>query len=777
MANVTWTKGSSSTWNTAANWSGGSVPAVGDDVIIDTTTALFVTLNTTTGSLASLTLTKATGAVLTASGTQTLNVNNSTASVLTIAGGSMDFGTGALTVNASNLTVTGGSMAILDADARLAVFKSGGSNTVTLSGGEIQHTLGQFNIGLEFGTSGVMTIATGGTLAMSGGILATPTVTVAGGVFDNSGGTTTTSAINQFSGTLAMSGTARINASGASQFNSGVLSLAGSAILDQVGAFASNGATISLSGSSRIESDATFNLNTGVVTMSGTSSIKGATGIGNNGTITGAGTIEGSITGGGGTFIADGGVMTLTGTTTSFNNVYRISNNDSSTLQFTNKVGTNDITFAGALGTLAIGDIANFKGTVVNLRDTVKGNDGNADTGVLRIVGKSIDSGTIVSSNTIRLVDAGSTFDVKFSGGVFIDGPIAVGLKADGGDTIVWVDDVVCYAAGTAIETAHGSRPIETLRPGDTVMAVVDGERVPRPIKWVGHRHVDLVNHRNRRAVAPIRIRAGALGDGVPARDLLVSPPHAIALDGHLIEAWRLVNGVSIVRDLDLRSVDYYHIELDQHALILAEGAAAETYLDDGNRDFFTNAPVTMLADPVYRRTERDAAATCLPLLTDRDAIAPYWVRLVQRSAPMMAARSVEADLHLWLDGRRIDPVEVVGTRRRFLVPRSATTPRLRSSTVAPIDHAGIIGDERLLGVPVWRVVVRLGETVRELSLDDPAFAQGWHGVERDDAHVYRWTNGDALLPISAGGEAFILDIETGEPAAPAAIIAARLAA
>lgn len=783
MAKVTWTKGSSGAWSVGANWSGGGVPQAGDDVVIDAAPVQTVTLNTNTGSLESLTLAAGTGAILTASGTQTLNVNNTTASVLTIAGGSMDFGTGALTVNASNLTVTGGSLAILDAEARLAVFKSGGSNVVTLSGGQIAHTLGQFNIGLEFGTSGVMTIATGGTLAMSGGILSTPTVTIAGGVFNHSGGTATTGPINHFGGTLAMSGTARIDASGASQFNSGVLSLSGSAILDQVGAFASNGASISLGGSARIESDDAFNLNSGVITMAGNSSIKGATGIANNGTITGAGTIEGNIGGGGGAFIADGGVMTLTGTTTSFNNSFTITNNDASVMLFTNQVGTNTINFAGSQGTLSIGDIANFKGTVANLRDTIKGNDGNADTGVLRILGRSIDSGTVIGGNVIRLIDAGSTFDVNFLGGVFIDGPIAVGLKSDGADTIVWVDDVVCYAAGAAIETEEGPRPIETLQPGDRVVTLVDGRRVPQPIRWVGHRRVDLETHRDRRAVAPIRIRAGALADGVPARDLLVSPPHAIALDGHLIEAWRLVNGTSIVREMTMASVDYHHIELDHHALILAEGAAAETYLDHGNRSFFANAAVTTLGNPVYRRAERDDPAMCLPLLTDREAIAPFWARLARRGAAMAApAVPPDADLHLWVDGRRIDPIEVVGRRRRFAVPATAGAIRLRSAVVAPIDHAGIIGDERLLGVPVWRIAVSRDGQTRDLAMDDPVFTAGWHAAERDDRRVYRWTDGDAVLPVGARTDqghagAFILDVETGDPATPAAIVAARLAA
>ena len=85
--------------------------------------------------------------------------------------------------------------------------------------------------------------------------------------------------------------------------------------------------------------------------------------------------------------------------------------------------------------------------------------------------------------------------------------------------------------------------------------------------------------------VAPIRVKAGALGDTVPARDLLLSPDHAILLNGVLVQAGALVNGTSIVRESNVPDVfTYYHVEVDDHSLILAENVPAETFIDNVDR-------------------------------------------------------------------------------------------------------------------------------------------------------------------------------------------------
>jgi hypothetical protein len=90
--------------------------------------------------------------------------------------------------------------------------------------------------------------------------------------------------------------------------------------------------------------------------------------------------------------------------------------------------------------------------------------------------------------------------------------------------------------------------------------------------------------------VLPIRIRAGALGDGLPTRDLLLSPAHALLLDGVLVNAGALVNGGTITREAAVPEVfTYYNLELAEHTLILAEGTPAETFVDNVSREHFDN--------------------------------------------------------------------------------------------------------------------------------------------------------------------------------------------
>jgi hypothetical protein len=175
---------------------------------------------------------------------------------------------------------------------------------------------------------------------------------------------------------------------------------------------------------------------------------------------------------------------------------------------------------------------------------------------------------------------------------------------------------IACYAAGTQILTPRGPAPVEALRPGDTVLTVLPGGPMTRAIIWTGHRRIDLTRHPDPAAIRPVLIRAGALGAGLPERDLRVSPHHGMFLEGALYEATALVNGVSIIRDEAAQTVTYHHIELAAHNIILAEGAPSETYLDTGNRDMFAefhDGPVQRHA--VFRTAEN--APTCAPLIRD----------------------------------------------------------------------------------------------------------------------------------------------------------------
>ena len=188
----------------------------------------------------------------------------------------------------------------------------------------------------------------------------------------------------------------------------------------------------------------------------------------------------------------------------------------------------------------------------------------------------------------------------KSAGGsyVFNNFSTAAGAPTTFQVTATSVTDVVCYARGTMIRTPDGELPVEKLRPGKQVITLIDGQTVPRTVKWVGHRRIDLTRHPRPETVAPIRIERDAFADGMPHRDLLVSPDHAIFVDGMLICARQLVNGTTIRQERGWTAVDYYHVELDQHAILLAEGLPAESYLDTGNRGFFANSGAPWCCTP-----------------------------------------------------------------------------------------------------------------------------------------------------------------------------------
>ncbi|QLH38295.1 MAG: Hint domain-containing protein [Defluviicoccus sp.] len=143
-----------------------------------------------------------------------------------------------------------------------------------------------------------------------------------------------------------------------------------------------------------------------------------------------------------------------------------------------------------------------------------------------------------------------------------------------------------CLLEGTLVQTHDGERLVENLRAGDLVITA-DGTTAP--IRWIGHTQTNR-HQPDPLSILPIRIRAGALGENLPARDLLLSPDHAVFIDGTLVQAGALVNGRSVVREWNApKSFNYYHVELEAHALILAEGAPVETFVDNVDRMSFDN--------------------------------------------------------------------------------------------------------------------------------------------------------------------------------------------
>jgi Ca2+-binding RTX toxin-like protein len=193
-----------------------------------------------------------------------------------------------------------------------------------------------------------------------------------------------------------------------------------------------------------------------------------------------------------------------------------------------------------------------------------------------------------------------------------VDGATTTNLWTQGWET------VVCFAEGTRIVTPNGEDAVENLRAGDMVLAMRGGQAGFEPLRWVGFMDVAVPRNAAMAAkTAPILIKAGAIAPGMPARDLRVSPDHAMEVDGHLIPAKQLVNGSSIIQEIWCKRVRYFHLELEAHGLLLSEGTWSESYLDDDNRHAFNNAALTglFLDFETGRSKGQYDHQACLPVL------------------------------------------------------------------------------------------------------------------------------------------------------------------
>jgi serralysin len=159
--------------------------------------------------------------------------------------------------------------------------------------------------------------------------------------------------------------------------------------------------------------------------------------------------------------------------------------------------------------------------------------------------------------------------------------------------------DPVCFTTGTRIAVVRdgvaGQVFIQDLRLGDMAVTATGGSR---PIRWIGRREVRPGAYPVPATQWPVRILAGAFGtdacgQAVPARDLRLSPGHPVLIGadaanagGVLVPIMNLIDGIAICREAVDR-VTYWHVELDRHDILLAEGLPAESYFESGARAWF----------------------------------------------------------------------------------------------------------------------------------------------------------------------------------------------
>jgi hypothetical protein len=245
---------------------------------------------------------------------------------------------------------------------------------------------------------------------------------------------------------------------------------------------------------------------------------------------------------------------------------------------------------------------------------------------------------------------------------------------------------------------------------------------------------------------------------GQPHRDLLVSPDHAVFLHDVLIPAKLLVNGLTIVQDASLSRVDYFHVELDRHAILVAEGLETESYLDTGNRAMFENAGLPPILHPDFATVRDRSEHSCAPLAVAEATVGPIWRRLLARAEalgftpPAPDQATTDPDLRLVIGDQVIRPLVAGGTEGRytFVLPPGTTAALLTSRAACPADIEPFREEHRRLGVAVRHLRLHGTDGPRHISIDDPTLCKGWWAPERAGAALWRWTDGEAhiVLPI-----------------------------
>ncbi|WP_415401724.1 Hint domain-containing protein [Tateyamaria sp. SN3-11] len=191
--------------------------------------------------------------------------------------------------------------------------------------------------------------------------------------------------------------------------------------------------------------------------------------------------------------------------------------------------------------------------------------------------------------------------------------------------------NVVCFARGTQIAAREGLTEVEALVPGDFVLTMDHGFR---PIRWIGSRRLDAIDLEMHPNLRPIRIRAGALGCGLPERDLLVSPQHRVLVRSVIAERMFGMREVLIAAkkllvldgfevDTVVEGVEYFHMLFDEHEIVFSNGAPTES--------LFTGPEALKAVPPAAR----DEIMVLFPKLLDED-FEPQSARPIPKSGMSM---------------------------------------------------------------------------------------------------------------------------------------------
>jgi antigen 43 len=392
-----------------------------------------------------------------------------------------------------------------------------------------------------------------------------------------------------------------------------------------------------------------------------------------------------------------------TGTLTGFNSEY---------------INFGTLTFAPSAQWLFETNTANIPGVI----------NGFVQGDTIDITGFTATSISTLSGNKGVVLNRGATHETISFGGTISNFEFNTGSFGTDLTTI-------CFCVDTLIGTPDGEVPVQTLQPGDMVLTAHNG---PRKVIWVGIGKV-LATRGKRGVATPVIVRRGALADNVPHQDLHVTKAHSLYIGEVLIPVEFLVNHRTIVWDDRAQEVEIYHVELESHDVLIANGVPAESFRDDGNRWLFQNA-----------RSGGDLPPQepYAPVLTGGPVVDTVWRRLLDRAGPCDAlSLTDDPDLHLIIDGIRVDARERRDAGYVFRLPNIPRSVIVASRVGVP-SELGIARDPRALGVAFFRLTIRQGAKFMLLDADDERLTAGFHEYEPEDR--LRWTDGYAELPIEA---------------------------
>ncbi len=395
---------------------------------------------------------------------------------------------------------------------------------------------------------------------------------------------------------------------------------------------------------------------------------------------------------------------------------------------------------------------------------------------------KYSNSGKVTIRNgTLTVTENGQTWAVGLQGNYDATGFV---LNDDGqGNTIIAYQK--CFLAGSMIRTPKGEKAVERLRKGEQINVFVDGREETRDITAVIQRRARVNTSRPEDMAGwSVLIAKDAFGEGLPNKDLSVTPEHCFYFEGRFVPARMLVNGTSIRYDHSQVEYDYYHVQTEPHSVIWANGVLTESWLDTDEEDLYkpeddTSEDTLKLAERHQLNWDDHAAA---PLDVSQTFVKPLHDRFAARAVELGIAEAgtshgtphdgMTADPAPYIrlpDGRTIRPQRHEAGRYLFALPAHARQVTLGSRTFRPSESIGPhVDDRRELGILVGQVSLWVGEKehiiTRHLTEKN---LKGWDVIE---AGPHRWTQGEAELLLhdapaaSVGQNMLSIEVQAGGP-------------